>query len=70
MPRSSCTGTGACLGTWDVTRVPLAQGWATILLWSFSHWAGEQRVRKETEKELTVPWMGAGVKDEAVAMEA
>lgn len=56
--------------TWDVARVSLAQGWATILVWSFSWRAGEQRVHKEREKELTVPWMGAGVKDEAVAMEA
>lgn len=46
------------------------QGWATVLLWSFSGWAGEQWVRKETEKELTVPWMRAGVKDGAKAMEA
>lgn len=67
---SSCTGTGAWLGTWDVARVSLAQGWAIILLWSFSRRAGEQWVHKEREKELTVPWMGAGVKDEAVAMEA
>lgn len=47
----------------------LAQGWATVLLRSVSGRVGEQRVRKEREMELTVPWTGAGVKDEAVAME-
>lgn len=31
---------------------------------------GRAGVRKETEKEVTVPWMGAGVKDGAEAMEA
>lgn len=56
---SSCTGTGARLG-----NMGCGDG-GTILLWSFS-----RRVRKEREKELTVPWTGAGVKDEAVAMEA
>lgn len=61
---------GSERGTWDVARLSLGQGWATILLWNFSRRAGEQRVHKEREKELTVPWMGAGVKDEAVAMEA
>lgn len=58
-------GTGAWWGTWGVARVSLA----TVLLRSVSGRVGEQRVRKEREMELTVPWAGAGVKDEAVAME-
>lgn len=53
---------------WARGKVSLTQNGAIVLL-PLSP-AEEQRVRKETETERTVPWMGAGVEDEAVAMEA
>lgn len=53
---------------WARGKASLTQHGAIVLLTSSP--AEEQRVRKETEMERTVPWMGAGVEDEAVAMEA